>query len=129
MSTVPGEKNREFAQQRPPEIILDNLTISILPFEQIVGRGMPTGVGCITAMDISGDYIPAIWNDDEIDLTIDARGEDVCNELSYLILHIVGLLKISLPNGRKACEPLCDGSASPMRGAERNGPPRCSVAC
>ena len=28
----------------------------------------------------------------------------------------------ALPNGRKALEPLCDGSASPMRGMDKNGP-------
>lgn len=56
------------------EKVLDNLTISILPFDQIVGRVTPTVIGCVTAMDISGDYIPAIWIDgsEGIDLTMDA---------------------------------------------------------
>lgn len=54
------------------EKILENLTITILPFDQIVGRVTPTVIGCVTAVDISGDYIPAIWNDDEVDLTMDA---------------------------------------------------------
>ena len=62
----------ELRRARLLEKILDNLTISILPCDQIVGRVTPTVIGCITAMDISGDYIPAIWNDDEIDLTMDA---------------------------------------------------------
>lgn len=34
----------------------------------------PTVIGCATAMDISGDYIPAIWNiDSDLDVTMDAR--------------------------------------------------------
>ncbi len=64
----------ELRRARLLEKILDNLTISILPFDQIVGRVTPTVIGCVTAMDISGDYIPAIWNDDaeDVDLTMDA---------------------------------------------------------
>jgi len=54
------------------EKILENLTITILPFDQIVGRVTPTVIGCVTAMDISGNYIPAIWNDENVDLTMDA---------------------------------------------------------
>ncbi len=54
------------------EKILENLTITILPFDQIVGRVTPTVIGCVTAMDISGNYIPAIWNDEDVDLTMDA---------------------------------------------------------
>jgi len=57
------------------EKILQNLTITILPFDLIAGRVTPTVIGCITAMDISDDYIPAIWNDDEVDLTMDASVE------------------------------------------------------
>jgi pyruvate formate-lyase/glycerol dehydratase family glycyl radical enzyme len=40
-----------------------------------------------------------------------------------LAWHYFGGLGVSaLPNGRKALEPLNDGSASPMRGADTNGP-------
>jgi len=53
--------------------VLDNLTIDILPFDQIVARATPSVIGCPTAMDIAGDYIPAIWNEDGIvDATMDA---------------------------------------------------------
>ena len=55
------------------EKILDNVEIRILDFDQIVGRLTPTVIGCATAMDISGDYIPAIWNEDnDVDVTMDA---------------------------------------------------------
>jgi len=55
------------------EHVLDNMPIDILPFDQIVGRATPSVIGCCTAMDISGDYIPAIWNDDGcVDATMDA---------------------------------------------------------
>lgn len=53
--------------------VLDNMPIDILPFDQIVGRATPSVIGCATAMDISGDYIPAIWNEDGcVDATMDA---------------------------------------------------------
>ena len=55
------------------EHILDNIPIDILPFDLIVGRATPSVIGCATAMDICGDYIPAIWNDDRrVDATMDA---------------------------------------------------------
>jgi len=53
--------------------ILDNLTIKIHPFDEIVGRPTPGVIGCPTAIDVSGDYIPSIWNDDgNISATLDA---------------------------------------------------------
>ena len=40
-----------------------------------------------------------------------------------LAWHYLGGLGVgALPNGRKALEPLNDGSISPMRGADKNGP-------
>ena len=36
--------------------------------------------------------------------------------------YAAGLGVGALPNGRKALEPLNDGSASPMRGCDKNGP-------
>nr|MCR5388876.1 hypothetical protein [Lachnospiraceae bacterium] len=40
-----------------------------------------------------------------------------------LAWHYFGGLGLgATPNGRKAFEPLCDGSASPMRGQDKNGP-------
>ncbi len=53
--------------------VLDHMPIDILPFDLIVGRATPSVLGCATAMDICGDYIPAIWNDDgRVDATMDA---------------------------------------------------------
>ena len=66
--------------------ILDNVEIRILDFDQIVGRLTPTVIGCATAMDISGDYIPAIWNDDnDVDVTMDANVK--LDQESLLILR------------------------------------------
>ena len=40
-----------------------------------------------------------------------------------LAWHYFGGLGVgALPSGRKALEPLCDGSVSPMRGADKEGP-------
>ena len=55
------------------EKVLEELPIDILPFDLIAGRATPTVLGCQTAMDICGDYIPAIWKDDgRVDATMDA---------------------------------------------------------
>ncbi len=53
--------------------VLDEMPIDILPFDLIAGRATPSVIGCATAMDICGDYIPAIWNEDRrVDATMDA---------------------------------------------------------
>ena len=53
--------------------VLEGMPIDILPFDQIVGRSTPAVIGCAPAMDICGDYIPAIWNEDRrVDATMDA---------------------------------------------------------
>ena len=65
--------------------VLDNLTIDILPFDQIVGRATPSVIGCATAMDISGDYIPAIWSEDRVvDATMDASVEMDAESIAVL---------------------------------------------
>ena len=53
--------------------VLDNLEIKIHPFDEIVGRPTPGVIGCATAIDVCGDYIPDIWRDDgAIRATLDA---------------------------------------------------------
>ena len=42
------------------EHVVKNIKISILDFDQIVGRMGPTVVGAYTAMDICGDYLEGI---------------------------------------------------------------------
>ncbi len=44
--------------------ICDNVPISILPWELIVGKSSEGVVGAIPEMDIAGDYVEAIWDDD-----------------------------------------------------------------
>ena len=53
--------------------VLDNLTIRIHPFDEIVGRPTPGVIGCCTAIDVNGDYIPGLMDSDEIDMTLDAH--------------------------------------------------------
>ena len=63
----------ELRRARLLEKVLEGMAIDILPFDLIAGRATPTVLGCQTAMDVSGDYIPAIWNDDgRVDATMDA---------------------------------------------------------
>ncbi|MDR0838954.1 MAG: hypothetical protein LBN99_04855 [Oscillospiraceae bacterium] len=53
--------------------VLDNIEIKIHPFDEIVGRPTTGVIGCATSLDVNGDYMPAIWNDDgEIQATLDA---------------------------------------------------------
>ena len=54
--------------------ILENIEIKIQDFDIIVGRLTPDVIGCATAFDISGDYIPDIWKDTaELNITMDAN--------------------------------------------------------
>jgi pyruvate formate-lyase/glycerol dehydratase family glycyl radical enzyme len=54
--------------------ILDNIEIRIHDYDVIVGRLTPAVIGCATAFDISGDYIPDLWNDTgELNITMDAN--------------------------------------------------------
>ena len=56
--------------------VLDNLTIKIHDFDEIVGRPTPGVIGCATAIDVSGDYIPDIWDDaGSIEATLDATAQ------------------------------------------------------
>ena len=53
--------------------VLDNLTIAIHPYDEIVGRPTPWVIGCQTAFDVCGDYVPGIWNDSgDFAATLDA---------------------------------------------------------
>jgi pyruvate formate-lyase/glycerol dehydratase family glycyl radical enzyme len=44
--------------------IVENVPIKIHDFDVLVGRLTPGVIGASTAIDIVGDYIPGIWNDD-----------------------------------------------------------------
>ena len=53
--------------------VLDNVPIKIHDFDEIVGRPTTGVIGCQTAVNICGDYIEDIWNDDGvIGVTLDA---------------------------------------------------------
>ena len=44
--------------------IVENVPIKIHDFDVLAGRLTPGVIGASTAIDIVGDYIPGIWNDD-----------------------------------------------------------------
>ena len=44
--------------------VLENIEISILDFDYIMGRVGPTVVGAYTAIDTCGDYLDGIWGDE-----------------------------------------------------------------
>ena len=53
--------------------VMDNVPIRIHPFDEIVGRPTTGVIGCQTAVNVCGDYIHDIWNDDVvIGVTLDA---------------------------------------------------------
>jgi formate C-acetyltransferase len=54
--------------------VLDNIKIAILDFDVLVGRSTPSVIGCCTAIDVCGDYIPDLWRDTgEVNLTMNAN--------------------------------------------------------
>jgi pyruvate formate-lyase/glycerol dehydratase family glycyl radical enzyme len=54
--------------------IVENIEIRIHDFDMIVGRPTPGVIGCATAFDVCGDYIPDIWKDTaELRITMDAN--------------------------------------------------------
>ncbi len=62
--------------------VLENLEISILPHDEIVGRPTPWVIGCQTSFDVCGDYIPGIWDDSgsfaaTLDATVEMDGESL----------------------------------------------------
>lgn len=56
--------------------VLDNITIDILDFDVLVGRSTPSVIGACTSIDVCGDYIPDLWNDDrDVNLTLNANAQ------------------------------------------------------
>jgi pyruvate-formate lyase len=54
--------------------ILQNIDIAIHDYDLIAGRPTPAVIGCATAFDVCGDYIPDIWkNTGELRITMDAN--------------------------------------------------------
>jgi pyruvate formate-lyase/glycerol dehydratase family glycyl radical enzyme len=54
--------------------IVESIDIRIHDFDGIVGRLTPGVIGCATAFDVCGDYIPDIWKDtDELNVTMNAK--------------------------------------------------------
>ncbi len=54
--------------------IVENIEIRIHDYDGIVGRLTPGVLGCATAFDVCGDYIPDIWKDtDELNISMNAN--------------------------------------------------------
>ena len=54
--------------------IVENIEIHIHDYDVIVGRPTPGVIGCATAFDVCGDYIPDIWKETaELNITMDAN--------------------------------------------------------
>ena len=69
-----GGEDIQIRRAKLIKCILDNIEISIHDYDVIVGRLTPGVIGCATAFDISGDYIPDIWKDTaELNITMDAN--------------------------------------------------------
>ena len=65
--------------------VMDNVPIKIHDFDEIVGRPTPGVIGCQTAINVCGDYIHDIWNDDGvIGVTLDASAVLNKEELEVL---------------------------------------------
>lgn len=65
--------------------VLDNIAIKIHPFDEIVGRPTPWVIGCQTAFDVCGDYIPGIWDESgTFDATLDASVQMSREDLEVL---------------------------------------------
>ena len=54
--------------------VVENVEIRIHDFDRIAGRLTPSVIGCMTSIDVCGDYIPGIWKDtDTLRITMDAN--------------------------------------------------------
>ena len=54
--------------------VVENVKIRIHDFDRIAGRLTPNVIGCMTSIDVCGDYIPGIWeNSDTLKVTMDAN--------------------------------------------------------
>ena len=54
--------------------VVENIEIRIHDYDMIAGRLTPSVIGCMTSIDVCGDYIPGIWKDSaELKITMDAN--------------------------------------------------------
>ncbi|MEJ2111529.1 MAG: pyruvate formate lyase family protein [Acidobacteriota bacterium] len=54
--------------------VVENVDIRIHDYDMLAGRLTPSVIGCMTSIDVCGDYIPGIWNDsDQLKITMDAN--------------------------------------------------------
>ena len=58
-----GGEDIEIRRAKLLKKILENIEIRILDHDVIAGRLTPSVIGCATSFDISGDYIPGLWDD------------------------------------------------------------------
>ena len=72
--------------------VLDEIEINIHPFDEIVGRPTPWVIGCCTAIDVNGDYIPGISGGGSVNLTLDANA-NIDAESAAILLEAVDTFK------------------------------------
>jgi pyruvate formate-lyase/glycerol dehydratase family glycyl radical enzyme len=54
--------------------VVENVEIRIHDYDMLAGRLTPAVIGCMTSIDVCGDYIPGIWKDSaELKITMDAN--------------------------------------------------------
>ena len=54
--------------------VVENVEIRIQDYDMLAGRLTPSVIGCMTSIDVCGDYIPGIWQDgDALKITMDAN--------------------------------------------------------
>ena len=64
--------------------VLENIEITILDFDTIAGRSTPGVIGACTSLDVCGDYIPDIWRDGEVNMTLNADARISREDLQLL---------------------------------------------
>ncbi len=75
--------------------LCEKMPISILPWEYIVGKSTPGIVGAIPAIDIAGDYMDSIWEDDDVEtalgwsnsIVLDKETKEYLREAATLFKH------------------------------------------
>ena len=104
--------------------VLENIEIKIHDFDEIVGRPTPGVIGCQTAINVCGDYIADIWNDDGvIGVTLDASA--ILNQDELKVLREAARLfdPISMPTRTyKAWEQLVGSWATDAEDAKLKDP-------
>ena len=65
--------------------VVENIKLSILPYDYIVGRMGPTVVGAYTGIDSCGDYLDGIWSDEgKVQFSLNSQSQLTPEDLEIL---------------------------------------------